>query len=83
MLDLNYFLNCIRFNIPCNNCLILAAVGEDVGDAPPPIPVRISKRSSRTETVLPVPEEMDGSPPVTSSAVPLSECGWYWQNLSK
>ena len=69
-----------------------------VGDAPP-VPVRAGgKRSGSAGAVPivpivprpshgPVPEEADGPPPVTppSSApsIPLSECGWYWQDISR
>ena len=69
-----------------------AAVGEA-----PPIPLRAGgKRTGSAGTVpppritnipVPLPEEADGPPPATptlsATAVPLSECGWYWQDISR
>ncbi|XP_019854198.1 PREDICTED: phosphatidylinositol 3-kinase regulatory subunit gamma-like [Amphimedon queenslandica] len=63
-----------------------------INDAPPvPVRSRDGKRGSvpiaPRSSHVPVPEEADGPPPVTppSSApsIPLSECGWYWQDISR
>ena len=60
-------------------------------DAPaPPIPKRataVKKRNSvGTETLphppLPVSDEADGSH-LTTPTILLSECGWYWKNISR
>uniref|UniRef100_A0A1X7VM49 SH2 domain-containing protein n=1 Tax=Amphimedon queenslandica TaxID=400682 RepID=A0A1X7VM49_AMPQE len=56
-----------------------------VGGAPP-IPVRVSKGSTSgsTEIVPTSLKETDAPSPATpTSPVQLSECGWYWQNISR